>query len=286
MSTQSAIPKGYTFVNPETMITVKGSDLFKELMHQADKRDPDAFDMYVYNDFFAYGVLDLVDKTLSTLHSKVTKKAWDEAYAILEGITCFMDCESVWTQCDDGQRVNATKKAYAALAIAIFKGLRQENRLSTTSFPSLECCLKNVTELGDMLDGIGSSTGLGRIARGLARKIFKDKTEEQVCLEKKYREEWLSSLDAEAREQIMENDEVEDGKDAEGDGKPWHMKGRVDDNMDAPKLALSRAWKDYRAFVSAAPKGPLRGGKSWDISTWSAATKAEFQFDNEDAFGF
>jgi hypothetical protein len=36
-------------MGPEMMITVKGRDIAEELRVKAEGRDPDAFDMYIYN---------------------------------------------------------------------------------------------------------------------------------------------------------------------------------------------------------------------------------------------
>ena len=49
-------------------------------------------------DFFPYAVLDLVEITLKSLHTKVTKKNWNDAYPILEGLTVFMSLFGDWTR--------------------------------------------------------------------------------------------------------------------------------------------------------------------------------------------
>lgn len=91
IDTQPLIPKGYTFNNPKELISIKGKRMLLELMEQADKRDPDAFDMYIYNDFYGYAMLDLIDDTLSKLHAKVVGKKWNEAMAVFEALTPFLD---------------------------------------------------------------------------------------------------------------------------------------------------------------------------------------------------
>lgn len=106
------------------MITTKGRDIAEELRVKAQGRDPDAFNMYIYNgkspaqfrvhwhasrppnalltrllvDFFPYATMDLVEKTLLNLHSKVTKKNWSDAYSILEALTVFIDMFGDWTR--------------------------------------------------------------------------------------------------------------------------------------------------------------------------------------------
>jgi len=82
-------------------------DIVVGLLEKADNRNPDAFGMYIYNDpslfvhrpsvlflfpaaaldFFNYGLLDLVDKTLSNIHTKIVKKNYDEAFDLFEALT-------------------------------------------------------------------------------------------------------------------------------------------------------------------------------------------------------
>jgi hypothetical protein len=47
-------------------------------------------------DYFNYALLNLVDKTLGTIHAKVVKKSYEEALALLEALTVFNDLESSW----------------------------------------------------------------------------------------------------------------------------------------------------------------------------------------------
>jgi hypothetical protein len=47
-------------------------------------------------DFFNFAILDLVDKSLSTIHAKIVKKEWNEALVQLEALSVFQDIESSW----------------------------------------------------------------------------------------------------------------------------------------------------------------------------------------------
>ena len=46
---QSLIPAGHTFLTPKTFMSQKGYDTVRELLQKADNRNPDRFDMYIYN---------------------------------------------------------------------------------------------------------------------------------------------------------------------------------------------------------------------------------------------
>ncbi|KAJ3532476.1 hypothetical protein NMY22_g7726 [Coprinellus aureogranulatus] len=281
-SSKSVIPAGYTFLNPETMISVKGKELAEELRKKADGRDPDAFDMYVFNDFYGYGVMDLIDETLTTLHTKITKKSYDDAYPLLEAITVFMDYEDIWTQIDDAERVELTNKLYGALAVALLRGLKKAGRLDKESFPSLEYLLKGITSIGDTLDDVGcESSDYTRVSRGIARRLFKDKSKEDFDLEKKQRKEWLKSIKDKEEKGIMKAEMkiVEKQKDQE----PWYMEGEVcDEDKRNSSYSLSTVYKEYKAYVPPAPKGVSRlltPTFGWDIEEWPEKKKKQYSFE-------
>lgn len=99
-------------------MSVKAKDLVTDLFAKARRRNPDVFDMYIYDgeqesqnpmrfplviadtktcsEFYAHAVFDLVDKTLATIYSKINRKDYDEAYCMLEGLTVFNQLDSSW----------------------------------------------------------------------------------------------------------------------------------------------------------------------------------------------
>jgi hypothetical protein len=46
---QSAIPEDYTFLNQNTFLSVKAKETVLDLLEKSEKRNPDMFDMYIYN---------------------------------------------------------------------------------------------------------------------------------------------------------------------------------------------------------------------------------------------
>ncbi|RXW21964.1 hypothetical protein EST38_g3917 [Candolleomyces aberdarensis] len=281
------------------MITQKGHDIAEELRVKAEGRDPDAFDMYIYNgksahsrvastrlqsrrqltlpvpDFFPYATLDLVEKTLKNLHSKVTKKNWNDAYPILEGLTVFIGLFGDWTQCDDGDLVKLTIKTYGALAVAVLRGLKKDNKLDQASFPSLESLLHAIVDTAEMLDEDDADYAM--VARGIARRLFKDKTEADFALEQKQREEWLATItDEEDRNELTPI--IQDMAKENGVAEPWYMKGDVlSEDKRISSLSLTPVWKEYKSHLADVPEGPMKG-PSWDIRNWSDADKRPFQF--------
>lgn len=47
-------------------------------------------------DFHGYAILDLVDGTLSKIHTKLIKKHYEEAFHLLEGLTAFQCLEDTF----------------------------------------------------------------------------------------------------------------------------------------------------------------------------------------------
>ena len=43
------------------IVTKKGYELMKEWLNQADKRCPDNFEMYIFNDFYGYGICEVIE---------------------------------------------------------------------------------------------------------------------------------------------------------------------------------------------------------------------------------
>lgn len=279
----SVIPPGYTFANLDTMITEKGKELADELMKKADGRNPEAFDMYVYNDFYGYGVIDLIDDTLATLNTKNAKKNYDDAYPLLEAVTLFMDEESyAWTGIDDGDHVRITNKAYGALAVAVMRGLKKTGRLSKESFPSLECLLRNIIEIGDMLDGVGCESEYRLPIRAIARRLFKDKTKEDFALEQKQREEWVKGIkDKEVKKKLTSalKDLVKEMKE---ETEPWYMKGPIlDEDRRNSEYSLNPVYKEYKAFLGPRNKMyivPRDMAVGWDIGEWSDKARAQYSY--------
>ncbi|KDR83899.1 hypothetical protein GALMADRAFT_86570 [Galerina marginata CBS 339.88] len=279
MANASAIPDGHTFLEVNTFVSIKGKDIAEKLLQQAENRNPDAFDMYIYNDFFSYGVLELVDKTLATLHTKIKKKEWEEAYYILEGLVTFVDFEPAWAHCDDGDRVDITNRTIGVCAIAVLCGLDDNDLLHSVHFPSLENLLKRLVSLSEGMD-----CQYGLPCKAIARRVFQDKSEAEMSLDITRLNEWAIGLEADEKEKAKAQIEkmIEEKAAAAARGKrvkPWYAKGDVcDENDSDPDFKLSRVWKDYKECLSGVPRLPMRGPPKWDLSKWSAAERRAFEF--------
>ncbi|KAG6910938.1 hypothetical protein DXG01_005992 [Tephrocybe rancida] len=298
-ATQRLIPTGYTFLNHNAFLSLKAKDLYNDLNKQADNRNPDAFDMYIYNssvsserhysdasltecftlDFFSYAVLDLVDKNLASTHAKITKKAYEDAFYLLEGLVHFNDYDAPWPMCDDGDRVQLTNKAYGALVVAMLRGLESQKKLNSTDLPSLESFLKITAAWADQMEAMSCDGSYGPYCKVLGKKLFGSKTPEDFAREKALFDEWIAGLSAEDQAAVKER-MAEDAEEEEATTKKPSAWYAGPGDVDEDDLVLSRAWKEYKAYLGTVPKKPMKG-PGWDISKWSGAQKKQFAFDKE-----
>lgn len=273
----SAIPAGYAFMDYETLtiMSCKGKEIFEDLVKKAAGRNPDAFDMYIYNDFYSYAVLDLVDKTLATAHTKITQKAYQDTYHLLEALTLFNDYDTSWPMSDDGDRTKITNKAHGALVVAMLRGFEAEGKLNTTHLPGLEGYLRTTAEWAEQMSRLSCDSSYGAYCKAIGKKLFKNKSPEDVAREKSWLEEWITGLDEEDRAEVRENLKEQAQEKASKTKKAWYAgAGDVDDDDHV----LSRVWKEYKQYLAGVPKKPLCGPGTWDISKWTAAQKEEFKF--------
>ncbi|KJA29910.1 hypothetical protein HYPSUDRAFT_174886 [Hypholoma sublateritium FD-334 SS-4] len=283
--TNTRIAAGHTFFDMNTFMTSEGKELAIKTLEKAQDRCPDFFDMYIYNDFWSYGVFDLVDKMLSSLNTKIKKKDLQGAFVVLEALMLFVECEGIWTQCNDGQRVRATNKAIGAAALAVFQGLEKSADFSTAAFPSLESLLQFCCK--SCKEGMVCDQEYGPIFRGIARRLFAGKTNADMIRDREMQEEWVASL---SDDEDNDNDEDDDDEDEDEDNEDiiprkkkdmqLKLQKRADDQAAAVpnELRFARVWKDYKEYLAGCPTLPLRGPPKWDLTTWTAAEKKPFQF--------
>ncbi|THV08324.1 hypothetical protein K435DRAFT_7585 [Dendrothele bispora CBS 962.96] len=279
----SSIPEGYTFLNKDLFVSVKAKEMILDLLDQAEKRDPDLFDMYVYNDFYPYAILDLFHKTLSSLHTKVCKRDYSAAWPIAEALTHFLNIASDFSQCDDGELVRMTNKAYGSLIVGLIRGLKKEDLLDSAHFSSLECFLAAVTELWEFMNGQGCESAYGVVCKAVGKRLFKDKSEEQKALEIAWVQEWQNSRNVDKPEDDEEQQEEEEDEDEEdkGGNKPWFRGGKeAEEDLKDRDFSRERVWKEYRGYLNETPNFPLRGPPCWDISEWTEEEKRPFLLSN------
>ncbi|KAI0082395.1 hypothetical protein K474DRAFT_1687985 [Panus rudis PR-1116 ss-1] len=281
-STQaSLIPPGYTFIGPSYMISNKAKEYYEELMMELDKRDPDMHNMYIYNDFFGYAQLDLLGTQLRSIHSRIAKKDYTNAFYRLEALTFCMETGALgFPMVDDGEQVELVNRLYGACLVSVLRHLNNENKLDTQHFPNLETVLRLAAEWGDaMAEQVEEGCDYRIVCRGIGKRLFADKSEEISAVEKARVEEWISTLPANDQVQIRESLREEEDERKNEESKHWYEQGEASEALKSHDLALSTAYKQYREYMQEVPTVPLRGPSEWDLTKWSAQEKAPFLFD-------
>lgn len=245
-------------------------------------------------DFAAYGCLDLIDKELSAIKTRVTKKQYEKAWIAIEALTLFMEQEDSfmgrrrrqsyqiclkaaktvsYSGADDGERVIATERAYAVLLVTVFKN---HPNLDLEHIPNLRHFLRVAVKFGDYLNEYGDPiSNYPALLRRYAREKLgpTDKKLEAALVE-----EWKAILGEEGRDDIQDDEDDED-PDEDEDPDAW-MKERKGDKKikeNDREFALASAWKKYKDCLGGSPSVPFRGPPEWDLTRWTKSERRPFE---------
>lgn len=189
------------------------------------------------------------------------------------------------SDCDDGDRVIITNKAYGACVVTLLRGLKEADCLDGRQYPSLETLLRNVYEWSITMDGNGCPCDYGAVCKAIGNRLFGGTEAENKALAQARLQEWTNTLDPTSqnlvRRRLKEITDEEAEAIAEGKSKePWFAGANEGDEDEAnPDFVLSRVWKEYKQYLAGSPSMPLRGPPNWDISSWTAEQKRLFEFD-------
>lgn len=93
-----------------------------------DLRNPDAFGMYTFNDHLAYGAHEVVQNLLADFDEAFKSKDWQEARAVIEGMSLFMIMGdgSMIAMADDGDMMRQTAAQIVRMALTALSALGDE----------------------------------------------------------------------------------------------------------------------------------------------------------------
>ncbi|KAF2813464.1 uncharacterized protein BDZ99DRAFT_460703 [Mytilinidion resinicola] len=268
--------KKYSEATPEEVpewpwvVTKMGNYLVNEYTDQAQRRDQDNFDMYVYNDFTGYGLQEVVENQLVAFHEEYTKKDSDphRVFVHMEAmaIWLFINELAPWVGLDDGDRLCATVDAIGRALLTALNALERADLLKPDSkVKNLPMVLSMFLSLASDLDGTGA---MERDMLG----ADKDQT-------------WPHAVVAYAR-----------AHDIDLKGKGIYGSAETVDKFDDmgmedfKKKAGPDRWgfkTAFKAFTAhwAAPSGPKKktlGGEFFDIIKKSSAYRKKHAFDGKD----
>ncbi|KAI5119393.1 hypothetical protein M0805_005936 [Coniferiporia weirii] len=283
------LPQDYTFSPDGVLMHTSAYEWLEKLLEKANNRNPDMHGVYVYNDFRGYAILDLIDGSLSSIHSLVTRKKWLDAWHALDALTEFMDSCSDWATVDDGPRVIATDKAYGALLIVTVRALASTSPplLDEATLPGLEETLRRMANWGDNMGFVECS--YSKVLKGFGCKLFGSRTPEEREQTKAARVRGyevfvraLSQAERKRRGDSLpgEDDSDDDDDDEDDDDSVWYGGAAAKDaEYSHANLKITPVWKEYKSKLMGAQRVPQRGPPTWDLTKWSAADKKKVSLD-------
>uniref|UniRef100_A0A7S3QKC0 Uncharacterized protein n=1 Tax=Dunaliella tertiolecta TaxID=3047 RepID=A0A7S3QKC0_DUNTE len=128
----------------------------QQAAQDAMNRDPDAFDVYINNDFHAYGCAEVAENLLNQVHAKCAADDYKQAFQVLEGFTKWCEKDQTFTTMDDGERCNALIK----LLLSAWVHVARTGHAHIKDFVNFRFVLGKTVKLGKQLqDGDTVSNG-------------------------------------------------------------------------------------------------------------------------------
>ncbi|KAJ6468183.1 hypothetical protein DFH09DRAFT_1481857 [Mycena vulgaris] len=282
------IPDGFILVNdhPQEVWSKAAFDHVERLQKDEESRDPDAHDVYIYNDYFGYACCDLLKKELLAIGKLVASNAEKtslKTFQRLEGLTLFMAnsmAASVFHTIDDPDLAEAIYHAYGALwmtHILDLEAAAKPQKLGPThpvAIRNLEnvvrTAAKGITEFSDLAFAPDPDDFQNAMLRVLERNDMEGTAKEKLFLGK--------SADS--------DDEGEDEEEEE-EAPPSKKSRRTGADDDDVRVA-AKTWKASKAMKALREAyGPVEhGGRPWDITKWPKAAldaeKARFNGDGDE----
>lgn len=219
---------------------------------QGDLRCPDLFNMYVYNDYHGYGIVQVVQNTLLDFDQEKEKDNWKEQWAICEAIILFFQSGHAmpFFMIDDSQGMKDLCDLLRIMFLTALASLERHGLLKPDS---------EVKNLGVMMGQFLRFQNIcDSFPEGLDTAV--------VAYAAKHNIQIQGLSDVRSRlESIRESDEevVLPASDAESTD-PWDFNGKFLDYIER--------------------NAPAVGGDSYDVTTWTCAERKRKSFTGKDPF--
>ncbi|KAI5360710.1 hypothetical protein Slin15195_G086260 [Septoria linicola] len=221
------------------------SDNCKETM----QRDPDNFGMYVYNDYFWYAVIDLIERLCKSADTANKANDVHKLWAIVAAMGHFLN------HGNDADRIQALTLIVGRTVLTALENVRQVGELHKNSkFKDLGLVMALYVNFSAERGGIS-------VERTLDDNANTDWVKTIVAYALKA-DINITEIGVAGIEDLIENMDV----DAFDQEKPnWKL-----------STSLNTFWRKYHTDA------PIMGGGHFNITKWSRAERAEHAFDKED----
>ncbi|KAJ5788045.1 hypothetical protein N7457_003035 [Penicillium paradoxum] len=232
--------------NEKWIFTNAGISKWMALRQQTSVRDPDNFEMHVYNDYFGYGIMELVENLLVDFEEATGD--WKMQWAICEGTGLYFQMSAIMqlVGCEDGETVNAVFIAFGTMFLTMLATLERNDILKPDSEIKnigavMGMFIRFMVDLKDY--GINWPQHEPKIKAYAAKHDIKIYGLNDPCYEEP-------------------SDEVEIPEATAGANDPW-------------------GWKQAITKLRENKDEPL-GGDSKDITSWTPAERRKASFDKKD----
>ncbi|CZT49050.1 uncharacterized protein RSE6_09832 [Rhynchosporium secalis] len=244
-------------------LSEEGTKQVQKLDKEYAKRDQDAADMHIYNDWNGWGMSELLENFLKDFNKDVFKKTASpyQKWAYIEGLAVFFfgaEMEMVyWLGNEDGDRVTEIAQIVGTMILTTFDVPKEHDLFKPDS---------EVVNIG--------------IVSLLMLHLFKQKAMDFDC-------DWAPEVVRLCDEAGIKLDDIvrkqteseHAGKNDEGDGYK-HFNERKDwtpeDDLDESKCKMWYRW-DWKLEYAALVKGGSHpGGKQYDLTKMSKAEKESY----------
>ncbi|XMA16277.1 hypothetical protein WAI453_009068 [Rhynchosporium graminicola] len=263
-------------------LSEEGTKQVQKLDKEYAKRDQDAADMHIYNDWNGWGMSELLENFLKDFNKDVFKKTASpyQKWAYIEGLAVFFfgaEMEMVyWLGNEDGDRVTEIAQIVGTMILTTFDVPKEHDLFKPDSevvnIGIVSLLMLHLFKQKAMDFDCDWAPEVVRLCDEAGIKLD-DIVRKQVALEKKDIKEWRD----EYKKKQTESEHA--GKNDEGDGYK-HFNERKDwtpeDDLDESKCKMWYRWDwklEYAAFVKG---GSHPGGKHYDLSKMSKAEKESY----------
>eukprot|EP00798_Chlamydomonas_sp_ICE-L_P004100 gene4100-14201_t len=160
----------------------KGEALGQAMGVSSENRMPDAFGVYIYNDYHGYGCVEVIENCLKEVKKAVSKKNYGAAFQHLEGLTIWnIEDGLTWSGIDNGEQFSALVKLIGAALVFVTRNLDDLDELK--DIPNFKFVLEKAKEVGESMNQIGDPVSnfpaaLGALIQG---EDYEEEDEKMDC---------------------------------------------------------------------------------------------------------
>ncbi|KAI9693573.1 MAG: hypothetical protein M1820_009139 [Bogoriella megaspora] len=233
----------------------------------AEYRDPDAFDMYTYNDFYGYGLQELFENMFVAFNTEFTKKtpSLEELWAVVAALGHWVNTQQLapWTMIGDCHRYRDTIQLAGCAFLSALNRLDLAKKLTADSdFKDIPLVMSLYVRFED------------QFGEGFA----------------KYDREWSEDVVAYAARNGINITGISGiEKVVKKKLETINMDHFIIDKPKKDEWQWKKAFKDFKDdYVGALPfhrchsGKPQLGGEEFNIIKWTSKKRAEFNFEHKD----